>query len=231
MDPPAAKEASPVHWEALQPGDILLSHSIGSEQGTLYDATFTHAAIYMGAGTDGTPHFAEAVIAADAQGLGEVRSVPIEDSLVYTRGQRVAIYRPAMPLSPSQMEATLSFLRTAVRSGARYWNADEDFSLMYEAWTLWNPKAAAPANTRKFRHVLDQMRDRKFSTERFTCASLVWRAYWTGTGGQLDLAAPNRASIGGRLGNAVSAEFLARVAPYYVSPDSLMLSGKLQEIQ
>jgi hypothetical protein len=231
MEPPDTKPASRVRWDLLQPGDILLSHSIGSEQGSLYDATYTHAAIYLGPGDDGTALFAEAVIEADAQGLGEVRTVPIESSLVYTRGQTVGIFRPASPVSPEQLGATLAFVRGVVNRGAHYWSADEDFSLLYNAWVLWDQKGGRPRNARRFQQVLYQLEARKFSTQRFTCAGLVWRAYWNGTNGKLDLADPNRARMGGRMANALSAAFLARVGPYFVSPDSLLLSGKLQEVR
>jgi hypothetical protein len=230
IEPPETKPASSVDWELLQPGDILLSHSIGSEQGELYAAKYTHTAIYMGPNERGMALVGEAVIEADAQGLGEVRTVPIENSLVYSRGRTAGIYRPASPLTPAEIDATLAFVRSVVNR-ARYWNADEDFSLLYSAWALWDQKAGGPRNARRFQLILDQLQARKLSTERFTCASLIWRAYWTGTHGTLDLADPNRARVGGRMANALSASFLARVTPYFVSPDSLLLSGKLREVR
>jgi hypothetical protein len=228
--PPSTPPASDVRWDLLQPADVILSHSIGSEQGDLYDATYTHAAIYLGPDENGTALLGEAVVEADAQGLGEVRTVSIENGLSYKRGQKIGIFRPVAPVSPTERDAVLAFVRGVVNRGLPYWSADQDFSLLYDAWLLWDAKLDRPRNSKRFQLVLDKLRSRKFARDRFTCAGLIWLAYWSGTHEKVDLAEPNRARIGGRMANALSPGFLARVNPYYVSPDSFLLAGKLREV-
>jgi hypothetical protein len=230
VEAPSATPATEVHWERMRPGDVVLSHSLGSEQADLYNAVFTHASIYFGPAPDGVALMAEAVTAADAQGLGEVRTVPIEQSMAFRRGTSVVILRPALPLNPRERQALLEFLGSVVNRGLTYWSA-EDFSNIYSAWLLWDPRAERPRDPVRFARVLDTLESRKFATDRFTCAGLVWRAYWTATEGRVDLAAPNRAEIGGRLAGAFTPGFLARVQSCYISPDSLYRSGKLLEVK
>jgi hypothetical protein len=236
IEPPPASFASgartaEVHWEWMRSGDVVLSHSLGSEQADLYNAVFTHAAVYFGPASDGAALMAEAVTAADAEGLGEVRTVPIEQSMAFRHGTTVAILRPAAPLSLGERQALLEFLGSVVNRGLRYWSAAEDFSNLYSAWILWDPRADRPRDPVRFARVLDTLESRKFATDRFTCAGLVWRAYWTATQGRVDLAAPNHAEIGGRLAGALTRGFLARVQPWYILPDSLYRSGKLVEVR
>ncbi len=231
VESPSTSSLSEVHWERLRIGDVVLSRSIGSQQADLYDAVFTHAGLYYGPSADGVPLIAEAVGPDDAEGLGEVRTVPIEQSFPFRRGENVAILRPAQPLTKSEQQELLEFLGRVVNKGLRYWSAAEDFSNMYSAWILWNPRADRPRDPVRFERIVHRLESSKLATDRFTCASLVWRAYWTATGGRVDLATPNRAEIGGRLGGAFTPGFLARVRPYFISPDSLYRSGKLVEVQ
>jgi len=230
IEPPGAQAAADAPWERMLPGDVVLSHSIGSEQGDLYNAVFTHAAICYGPSADGVPLIAEAVTAEDAQGLGEVRTVPIEQSMAYRRGERVAIYRSVAPLSLHERRALIEFLGSVVNHGLRYWSASEDFSNLYAAWLLWDPRADRPRDAGRFARLLNTMESRKLARDRFTCASLIWRAYWTATQGRLDLASPNCEHLGGRLGGALSPAFLRRIGSYYVSADSLLCGGKLREV-
>jgi len=231
VEPPATQSGAKVPWERMRPGDVVLSHSIGSEQADLYDAEFTHAAIYDGPSWEGAPLIAEAVTAEDAQGLGEVRTVPIEQSMAFRRGQRVAICRPVSPLRPRERRALLDFLGSVVNRGLKYWGTAEDFSYLYAAWMLWDQRADRPRDEARFARIVQVMESRKLATDRFTCATLVWRAYWAATEGNLDLASPNRAGIGGRLAGAFKPGFLRRVSPYYITPDSLYRSGKLREAE
>jgi len=228
--PPSEVHGAAVHWERMRPGDVVLSHSLNSEQTDLYNAVFTHAGLYFGPGSDGVPLMAEAVTAADAEGLGEVRTVPIEQSMAFRRGQSVTILRPAVPLNTRERLALFEFLGSVVNRGIRYWSAAEDFSNLYTAWILWDPRADRPRDPARFSHVLESLESRKFATDRFTCAGLVWRAYWAATQGRVDLASPNHTEIGGRLAGAFTPGFLGRVQPYYISPDSLYRSGKLLEV-
>ena len=230
VEPPVVQSSAKVRWERMLPGDVLLSHSIGSEQSDLYNAVFTHAAIYYGPSADGVPLIAEAVTAEDAQGLGEVHTVPIEQSMAFRRGERVAICRPVASLSLRERRSLLDFLGGVVNRGLRYWSTAADFSYLYSAWMLWDPRDDRPRDEARFARIVQVMESRKLSTDRFTCATLVWRAYWSATEGRLDLASPNRAKIGGRLAGAFKPGFLQRVSPYYITPDSLYESGKLSEV-
>jgi len=231
VDPPVAKAAPEVHWERMRPGDIVLSHSLHSEQTDLYNAVYTHAGIYFGPAPDGAALIAEAVTAADAEGLGEVRTVPIEQSLAFRLGTSVAILRPSTALRPVEERALVEFLGSVANRGLKYWSVAEDFSNMYSAWVLWDSRADRPRDPAAFERVVERLNASKLTTARFNCAGLIWRAYWTATQGRVDLATPNRAEIGGRLAGAFTPAFLARVQPYFISPDTLYRSGKLVEVQ
>ena len=217
-------------WDLLREGDVILSSSAGSIQTALYDPRYTHAALYVGPGPDGAALIAEAVSEESAGGLGEVRAVPIEQTLEWREAQSIDIFRLKGGLSPPDREAVLAFARAVVNRGLKFWTAGEEFAALYAVWLQWDQHRDRPVNAARFQQALDRLQTHKFSLERFNCATFIWRAYREGSHARIDLGDPNRMKFGGRLARAFTPAFLDRVRPYFLGPDSLYRSGRLEQV-
>ena len=219
INPPHGAPLAAARWDLLREGDIILSRSGESPQIMLYQPRYTHAALYLGAGSDGAAAVAEAVSEETAEGLGEVRSVPIEQTLAFHATQKVDFFRLKGGLNPQEREAILRFAGGTVNRGLKFWTASDDFGAIYNVWLQWDQQHDRPFNEAAFKKALDGLRSRMFSDQRFNCTTLVWRAYWEGSKGRIDLADPNRMGLGGQLARAFSAAFLNRVLPDFITPD------------
>ena len=63
-------------------------------------------------------------------------------------------------------------------------------------------------------------------TARFICSTLVWRAYFDGTGGAIDISNPNHLTISSAvLQQYVDPAFLRAIGPDFVFPDTIGLNG------
>lgn len=230
-DPPVGVPLAAARWDLLREGDIILSHDAHSPQNALYAPVYTHAALYLGAGAGGAAEIAEAVSEESADGLGEVRSVPIEESLAWRTAQKIDLLRVNGGLGPRDRESILRFAKGLVNRELKFWSASDDFGAVYSMWLQWDPQHDRPLNPVRFQKALDGLRARKFSDQRFNCTTLVWRSYWEGSQGQIDLAAPNRMTLGGQFAHAFTPAFLGRVLPDFLTPDSLYRSGKLIPVE
>ena len=93
----------------MRTADILMTSALGSPQTFLYGTNYTHAALYLGGDSDGTPLIAEAVTAVEASSFGQVRALPLELSPVYQGcPTSVAVFRATQPLTYVQRAAIAS---------------------------------------------------------------------------------------------------------------------------
>ena len=229
-EPPAVPPRAEAPWELLRQGDVVLSGSEASIQRSLYNPRYTHAATYLGPGPDGAALLAEAVSEELAAGLGEIRAVPIEQSLPWRGADAIDIFRLKEGLPPAEREQLIGFVRGRVNRGLRFWSTGEEFAALYNVWLQWDQRRDRPLQEGRFRAALDRLQAHKFSLDRFNCATLVWRAYREASNGRVDLSDPNRMEFGGRLATAFTPAFLERVRPYFLGPDALYLSGRLERV-
>jgi hypothetical protein len=92
-----------------------------------------------------------------------------------------------------------------------------------------------PALLTRLNGFLSLLNSAKNSTTSFICSTLVWRAYWEGTGHTLDISKPNNitASPGSILGNLPTpfrSAFIAQLATVFVLPQTFATSPKLSQI-
>jgi hypothetical protein len=228
-NPPAAPTRTGAPWELLRVGDVVLSASADSVQRTLYDARYTHSAMYLGPGSDGAALLAEAVNEEAAAGLDTIRAVPIEQSLVW-RADTADIFRLKDGLAPAERAAFVAFLRGVVNRGLKFRSTAEEFSALYNAWLQWDAKHDRPVQEARFQAALDRLHAHKSSLEKFNCTTLVWRAYQEASKGRIDLGDPNRMQFTGRLAGGFTPAFLERLRPYLLGPDAFYLSGRLEKV-
>ena len=175
----------------LRKADIFVTASDTSPQYFLYGPNYTHAALYLGGDSNGTPLIAEAITAAEAGSLigtaGQVRSIPLDQSLAWTQSQRISAWhpKPALALSGATRSAIVTWAQNITSQGLPYWT-NGDFALIAGADTLYllNQTHFLPAYLNKIYALTT-------STSTFICSTLVWRAYYEGTGHTLDTSHPN----------------------------------------
>ncbi len=208
----------------LRHADILIGAIPSSIQATLYGANYTHAAIYLGGDVDGTPWIAEAVTSAEASYWGQVRSVLLEQSLLWT-GERISAFTPTTPLSSDTRDAIVNWSNSITIKGLPYWDLVLDFGLILRA------AGEFPVEPELSNDGLVQLNALKHSVSKFICSTLVWRAYWEGTGGKLDISAPNNMSAtAGSVLAFMPALFLSELADVFVVPETFVRSPKLKQI-
>lgn len=226
-EPPSAAP-TPFDYSRLQPGDVILDEGNDSAQNSLYRSTYTHAALYLGPAPDGTPLIAEAVNSDLAGGLGDVRAVSPELSLAFAGASRVDLFRFAG--DPSIPRRAAAWTRSTVARSPSFWSTTEDFAAIYQLWRLWNFHTDAPFNRARFAAALARLRARKWSLDRFNCATLVWRAFYEAGGPSADLSTPNLAFDSGSVLGITTPALLARVRPVIIVADTLARNGLLRPV-
>lgn len=210
-------------WTTLQRGDVLLDVSAtGSFQIPLYKPTSTHAAIYVGGDSSGTPLICEAVLGKYEQNrMAEVRAAPLEQSLVYFDGKTVWLRRLASETTFAQRVALASTGLSTVNGALGYWTFRMWFGeVSLSIYDYLNgPEAAFDADCL----TLDGWEK---TSHRYLCSTLVWQTYNDALG--INIADPNMATINGILGFVGGPAFSAKFVPHFIVPDSLLSSTELQ---
>ena len=222
----------------LRHADIFVDGDPSSAQEPLYGPNYTHTALYLGGDADGNPWLAEAVTPSEAGIWGQVRALPLNQSLVWNAlavpGSHIAAFTPQTPLPDATRDAIVSWANTITKQGLPYWNASTDFlAPILSADAIY--VATLGVITPRFTSLLNLLNANKNSTTKFICSTLVWRAYWEGTGHTLDLSSPNlmSAAPGSDLGNLPSLlrdSFIQQLDPVLVVPETFVRSPKLKQI-
>ena len=223
----------------LRSGDIFVDGDPSSAQEPLYGPNYTHTALYLGGDADGNPRLAEAVTPSEAGIWGQVRALPLDQSLVWNAlavpGSRIAAFTPQVPLSGATRSAIVAWANNITKQGLPYWNTSTDFvSPILVAYSTY--VATLGVITPRFTSVLNLLNANKNSTSKFICSTLVWRAYYEGTGHTLDISSPNlmSAAPGSDLGNLPSLlrdSLIAKLAPVLVVPETFVRNTqKLRQI-
>lgn len=219
----------------LRAADILVTADPSSPQEILYGPNYTHTALYLGGDTDGTPLVAEAVTSSEAGTLGQVRSLPLEETLAWG-SNTIAAFRPIASLSPSgsTRASIVQWAKNITSQALPYWGL-LDLALPVEACLDWNPIFHIPLNPVKFWSYMAALNQDTQSTNKFICSTLVWHSYLAGTGGTLDISKPNNMSIApktilGALPCAKDGVFLQDLAAKFIVPETFVRSPKLQRV-
>ncbi|HXT68549.1 MAG TPA: hypothetical protein VN700_02265 [Vicinamibacterales bacterium] len=231
---------SPTLLLPLRHADIIVDSDPASAQVILYGPNYTHVALYLGGDEDGTPWLAEAVTAGEAGVGGEVRSVPLEQSLVW-KARTMAGFTTRTPIANAMRDAIVEWASAITQQGLPYWSVDTDIlQPLAEVTRLFRPLLHLPYVARSplrgtFDAILAFLDARKNSTSTFICSTLVWRAYWEGTGHTLDLSTPNlmSADTGTVFGNlpAIFRDLLIEaLRPVFIVPETFVRSPKLVQI-
>ena len=227
------KDPSPFLY--MRKADILVTSSAGSPQTWIYGANYTHAALYMGGASDGTPLIAEAVTASESFGQGQVRTVALDRSTVYAGyPNRIAVFRPiqTLALTRAQRDSIVSWAQSTTGMGLPYWNVPTDMGIpIATAWLSWPP--TTPRKLLVLNAMLALLTHNETSTSKYICSTLVWQAYLNGTGGALDLSQPNlmSAAPGSILANYTDPLFMSILADHFIVPETFVRSPKLHQIR
>ena len=131
----------------LRKADIFVTASDTSPQYVIYDPNYTHVALYLGGDPNGTPLIAKAVTAAEAGSLigtaGQVRSIPLDRSLMWTQSIRVSAWRPKVALPAATRNAIVAWAERTTSQGLPYWS-DGDFGLVPAAYLLFKADLLTP---------------------------------------------------------------------------------------
>jgi hypothetical protein len=219
----------------LRHADILVTASATSPQHVLYGPDYTHAALYLGGDANGTPLVAEAVPSTDssAQAYGQVRWLRFEASSVWTEANRVSAWHPRTALTGSTRDAIVAWAKSVTSQGLPYWNTSTLLNEVDGADVLL--VAFNGSINSRFTSFLNLLNSSKNSTSTFICSTLVWRAYYEGTGHALDISSPNNmtatpGSMLGALPSAFLALFIQQLDPVLVVPQTFVTSPKLSQI-
>lgn len=221
----------------LRHADIVVIASVTSPQYVLYGPNYTHTALYLGGDPNGTPLIAEAIPATDpsASTFGQVRSVFLEQSTVWTEATRMSAWHPQAGLPGATRDAIVAWAGNVTAQVPRltYWppssfvtEVDTADALFIFFGGILNPRING---------FLSALNSYKNSTTMFICSTLVWRAYWEGTGHTLDISTPNNmtaapGSIVGNLPIPFRGAFLNNLASVFIVPETFVTSPKLSQI-
>jgi len=216
----------------LRTADIFVAASNTSPQYVLYGPKYTHTALYLGGDSNGTPLIAEAVTAAEAGPLigtaGQVRSIPLDQSMVWTQSNRISAWHPLTALSGATRSAIVTWAQNITTQGLPYWST-ADFGLIPAADTLF--EYGGEVLSPRVNFFLGDLNALKNSTSAFICSTLVWRAYYEGTSHTLDLSNPNLLSAQpGSLMASYDPAFIAQLAKVFVVPETFARSPLLMQI-
>lgn len=224
----------------LRGSDILTASNPSSPQKTIYGATNTHVALYLGGDSNGTPIIAEAVTRGEARaaGVGQVRSLPLESSLIWDGSTRIFGFRPVNQLSGATRSAVVSWARSTTMLGLKYGPIEVEVVEIIVADEIWTLLSVLPVNyvpvlTSEFDRLLNDVDTDTQSTKTFICSTFVWRAYLEGTGHSLNLSTPNNMRISGLSFLNVlpnSPTFVDQLRPVFIVPDTFATSPKLRQI-
>jgi N-acetylneuraminic acid mutarotase len=237
----------PLKLLPLRHADIFVAALPSSPQTPLYGPAYTHAALYLGGDANGTPMLAEAVTASEAGANGQVRALPLEQSLVWT-AQRLTGWTPKnSPLSSTERDGIVGWAADITNQGLPYWSLTTDIGIpITGAWLLFSNTCGLV--TPRFNSFINLLNTSKNSVSKFICGTLVWRAYFEGTAHTLDISNPNNitATPGSTLGNlpvfspvpafcpvspqTVLDEFLDQLSTVLVLPETFATSPKLKQI-
>jgi len=222
-----AAPRTPAPYESMQTADVILAHDRNSQQDALYQPVYTHAALYIGPDADGNPQLLEAVPEDLATPRGPIAAVPIQESVVWSEAERLDIFRLTGGLESGDRARIVEWARRTAARGLPFRTAE--LGDIYRAWLLWDPHTDKPREPDEFASIVDELRHRLQTPDSYDCATLVWHAYLDNTAAHIDLAKPNRATWRGAAGSE-SERFRAILQPLIILPDSLALSGKLQQV-
>jgi len=212
-----------------------MTSALGSPQMSLYGPNYTHAALYLGGDSDGTPLIAEAVTAAEASSFSQVRTLPLDLSTVYQGfPTSVAVFRLKQPLTNVQRATIVFWAHTTTARNLRYWDVLKDIiGPISLAWMDWDPIGHVPLIPSAFDDVMAQLHSNTQSTDKFTSSTLAWRAYLEGTAGAVDLSQPNnlRAASGSLLERFSDPVFLAKLSLSVIVPETFARSSQLRQVQ
>ena len=233
-DPRDQSVTPPTSLLPIRHGDIFVDANPHSFERILYGATYTHAALYLGGDAVGTPWLAEAVTAGEAGPWGQVRSLPLEQSLVWA-APRIAGYTPLAPFSGSTRDSIVAWAEQTTKLGLPYWKPLPDLAVpIFGAYIVWAAYAGNPPRP-LFQPYLTFLANNKNATSKYICSTLVWRAYWEGSGHTLDISTPNNmtaqpGSILGVLPIPFRGAFIDQLRPVLVVPETFVTSPKLKQI-
>ncbi len=226
----------------LRHGDIFLGADPSSPQVRFYGPKWTHNALYLGGDTNGTPLVAEAVTPDEAGGGQQVRSLALEQSLLWT-APRISGFTSRNPITNATRDEIVGWAKTFTNQGIPYWNVPFEMpGLVLAAALDFSPFR----QTHGYVNDLSALNAAKNSTSKFICSTLVWATYWHGTGQTLDLSDPNNMtaergsfldhSLLLRLGNPFLANrnlfniFIDQLRPVVVVPETFARSPRLKQI-
>jgi hypothetical protein len=211
----------------LEHADIFIAGGgTTSPQTATFGALYTHTALYLGGDSNGTPIIAEAVPNGGA--FGQVRSVPLEQSTVWTEYFIVSAFHPTVPLLSTQKDAIVAWAKNITSQGLPYWNV-ADFGLIVGADVLFD--ASFGTLTPRFNAFLNAIGSFKNSTSTFICSTLVWRAYYEGTSHTLDISNPNLMTPEpGSLMAAFSSSFITQLDAVFIVPETFAVSPQLSKM-
>lgn len=225
----------------LRKADIFVTADPSSAQVWFYGATYTHTALYLGGDADGTPWIAEAVTSTEAEAniFGQVRSVPLEHSLAWNGALTMTAWHPipALSLPGATRSAIVAWAQNVTMQGLPYGNIASMSSEVLAADALFAVQSLTPtpALLTRFNGFLSLLNSAKNSITSFICSTLVWRAYWEGTGHSLDISTPNNitATPGSVLGNLPTpfrSAFIAQLASVFLVPQTFATSPKMSQV-
>ena len=216
-------------FQQMHPADVILAHTRNSRQDAIYKPTYTHSALYLGAGPDGAALVFEAVNEQEAGPNGPIAAVPIEQTLAFRYGDRIDLFRMRKDLSAPDRDRILAWSRHTATKGLPFL-ADEAFGDAYRIWLLWDQNADQPRDPAEVARIANTMRERLESTSAFDCATLIWHAYRDNTAAHIDLVHPSRAEWGG-LVKSLPPHLVETLAPLLIAPDSFAAGEKLVQVR
>ena len=125
--------------------------------------------------------------------FSQVRTLPLESSLVFTSGIQVDLFRPNVSLNAVSRTAVTAAAAHYTALGLPYWGLYTDLTQPFLlAYHYWDPSFHHATSQARFDQIRAYILSKKMKTDAFICSTLVWRAYLDGTAGTIDISHPNR---------------------------------------
>lgn len=161
----------------LRKADIMFTS--GGSEDFIYGPQYSHVFLYLGGLPDGTP------VIGEADTPHGVVIVPLEDSNAARHGNAVSLFRPNHALTLAQRQNVVDFVKSHQRP---YWDLLGDFKWITLAAIFYSD--LSPVWDR-LQWCTDKCDALKWSSDKFICSTLVWRAYLEGTRNGTGIADPN----------------------------------------